>query len=93
MFRKDGAVKSALIAELIEGKGKGGLLCRIVKGDQVNWIVNELVKPLSRRAGTAIGGYLVAIGVSGDQAATIAAGAVALIGVAIDLALSYKERN
>lgn len=55
--------------------------------------MNEFVKPLSRRAGTAIGGYLVAIGVSGDQAATIAAGAVALIGVAIDLALSYKERN
>lgn len=56
-------------------------------------IVKELAAPAIRRIGTAFGAYLVGVGIHTDTATQIAAGAVALLGVALDLLQSHWNRK
>lgn len=57
------------------------------------FILKELLKPTLRRLGSMIAGALVTYGVAEDAAVAIQTGAVAALAVAIDLAMSYMERN
>lgn len=58
------------------------------------WLLtSEIIKPLSRRVGTAVGAFLVGLGVAQDVATVIAAGAAALVGVVVDLVRSHTERK
>lgn len=58
-----------------------------------NMVMREVVGPLSRRAGTALAGWLLALGVASDTTTTIVAGAAAGIGVGMDLILSHIGRK
>lgn len=56
-------------------------------------ILTELAGPAVRRVGTAFGAYLVGVGIHTDTATQIAAGTVALLGVALDLLTSHLNRK
>lgn len=59
----------------------------------MEFLYEEIVKPIIRRAGTAFGVYLVAQGVDENTATQIAAGAVAVAGVVFDLLNSHFNRK
>lgn len=56
-------------------------------------LANELLFPLVRRAGTALGAYMVAQGVAQDHVNMITGGIIAAAGVAFDLTLSHLNRG
>ena len=53
----------------------------------------EIVKPIIRRAGTAMGATLVGMGVASEQALEIQTAAISLLLVLADLILSSLERK
>jgi len=55
--------------------------------------VAEIVKPIIRRAGTAMGATLVGMGVASEQALEIQTAAISLLLVLADLILSSLERK
>lgn len=59
----------------------------------MNWIVEQFAKPILRRAGTAVAGYLLAQAVPADTVETIVNGLTAAALVSADLMLSYKNRK
>lgn len=59
----------------------------------MNFVWKEILAPVTRRLGTAIGGVLVGYGVAEDTAAIIVAGLVAALGVVFDLVLSHVDRK
>ncbi|MBL4806331.1 MAG: hypothetical protein JKY31_03480 [Rhodobacteraceae bacterium] len=59
----------------------------------MKFLLNELVKPLLRRGGSLLGGFLLTIGVMAPQVDIIVTGAMALASVAIDLLLSHRNRK
>ena len=58
----------------------------------MNFIMEQLAKPLLRRAGTALGVYLVGQGVATESADIIVNGVMAGGLVLVDLILSYRNR-
>lgn len=56
-------------------------------------LVSEIVKPIIRRAGTAMGATLVGMGVASEQALEIQTAAISLLLVLSDLILSSLERK
>lgn len=59
----------------------------------MNWLMSEVLKPISRRLGTAAGAYMIAQGVDASTAETIVAGGIALVGLLVDLGFSHYERK
>jgi hypothetical protein len=59
----------------------------------LNMMLQEVFRPLARRAGTAFGGYLLGIGVHSDTSTQIVAGITALAGVILDLTLSHFSKK
>ena len=59
----------------------------------MNFIIEQLAKPLLRRAGTALGLYLVGQGVTAENADIIVNGLIAGGLVAVDLINSYQNRS
>lgn len=57
----------------------------------IDTLVHEIVGPLARRLGTAVGAGLSGYGLAADDISAVAAGAVALVGIAVDLALVYLK--
>lgn len=57
------------------------------------FVVQDLLKPVSRRIGTAIAGGLVALGATQPLAEQVELVVPALIAFVADLILSYRERN
>jgi len=53
----------------------------------------EIVKPIIRRAGTAMGATLVGMGVASEQALEVQTAAISLLLVLADLILSSLERK
>jgi hypothetical protein len=65
-----------------------------LKGRQLYKILlAEIVKPIIRRAGTAMGATLVGMGVASEQALEIQTAAISLLLVLADLILSSLERK
>jgi hypothetical protein len=56
-------------------------------------LVAEIVKPIIRRVGTAMGATLVGMGVASEQALEIQTAAISLLLVLADLILSSLERK
>jgi hypothetical protein len=56
-------------------------------------LLAEIVKPIIRRAGTAMGATLVGMGVASEQALEIETAAISLLLVLADLILSSLERK
>ncbi|WP_100269057.1 hypothetical protein [Epibacterium ulvae] len=56
-------------------------------------VVNEILMPMSRRAGTAFAAILVAQGIDESTATAIGVGITAAGGVLFDLLLSYRYRK
>lgn len=59
----------------------------------MSFVYREILFPLIRRAGTAVGIFLVAKGVDENTATQIATGVVAVAGVVFDLIGSHLERK
>lgn len=59
----------------------------------MSWLTQEILKPLSRRVGTMLGTAFVSLGVPSGETDIITAGAVALLGVLIDLGASHYNRK
>ena len=57
------------------------------------WVISEVLKPLIRRAGTALSAYLVGNGVAADDTSAIVIGATTAIAVGIDLINSSVNRK
>lgn len=53
-------------------------------------LFSTVLRPMSRRIGTFVAGYLASVGVEGELSSAIAAGAAALATVGIDLLLSNR---
>lgn len=56
-------------------------------------LVDLIVLPLLRRIGSLVAGAAAAWGATADQSVTIEASLVALLGIAIDLALSRRDKK
>lgn len=56
------------------------------------FIVDDLVAPLVRRAGTSLGMVAIGYGATAEQGDLLAASAVAIGGVLVDLVLSKANR-
>jgi len=56
-------------------------------------LLNDLLAPLVRRMGAAVGGAAVTLGATTDQVSAVTAGVIAAIGIALDLSLSRLERK
>lgn len=56
-------------------------------------LLAELLRPVYQRVGTLVGSTLAGAGVAHDDVSVIAAGAVALAGVAVDLAFIYLKKR
>lgn len=56
-------------------------------------VLSEVIRPLSRRVGTAFGSYLLGLGVHSETTTQIVAGATALGAVLVDLAFSHYNRK
>nr|WP_321483030.1 hypothetical protein [uncultured Cohaesibacter sp.] len=59
----------------------------------MNWIVEQIAKPVVRRVGTVVGTYLAAKSVPADYTEAIVDGLMASALVGIDLAMSYRART
>ena len=59
----------------------------------MKFIIDELAKPLIRRLGTALGGFLLTVGVLEPQVDIIVAGAMAAASISIDLIVSNWSRK
>lgn len=59
----------------------------------MKFVLTELIKPISRRIGSALAGALLALGAADQLAQQVELVATALVLFAADLFLSYKERN
>lgn len=59
----------------------------------LRFLITDLVRPISRRGGTAFGAYLIGIGVQTDTTTQIVAGLTALLGVVLDLVFSRINRK
>lgn len=57
------------------------------------FLLQEMAKPMLRRVGTAIGGYLIGMGYAASVVDPIVAGLAAAGGIAIDLAMSHWNRK
>jgi len=56
------------------------------------YLITEILKPILRRLGTAMGATLVGMGVANEHAVQIETAAIALLLVLADLILSHFER-
>jgi len=56
-------------------------------------VIHELLAPVSRRLGTLVGGALSGLGLASDDVSAVAAGAVALLGIAVDLGILYLRNR
>jgi len=56
-------------------------------------LAHDIVGPIARRVGTLVGGALAGLGLSGDHVNAVAAGAAALVGIGVDLALIYYRNK
>lgn len=56
-------------------------------------VLGEVIDPITRRLGTALAAYLVALGVQAQTVDAIVLGLTALAGVGVDLLLSHFERT
>lgn len=56
-------------------------------------LLHDIVGPVARRVGTLVGGALGGLGLASDDINAVAAGAVALVGIAVDLALIYARNR
>lgn len=56
-------------------------------------IVHDIVGPVARRVGTIVGSALGGLGLASDDINAVAAGAVALVGIAVDLGLIYLRNR
>lgn len=52
-------------------------------------VLHDIVGPIARRVGTFVGGALGGLGLASDHVNAVAAGAAALVGIGVDLALIY----
>lgn len=59
----------------------------------MSWVMQEILKPISRRVGTSLGTALVSLGVPSGEIDVITAGAFAALGVLIDLGASHYNRK
>lgn len=59
----------------------------------MKFVIEEVVGPLSRRMGSAIGGALLALGATNDLALQVEVVSAALIAFACDLVLSKRFRK
>lgn len=57
------------------------------------FIVGEVLDPVTRRLGTAVAAYLVALGVEAQTVDAITLGITAAAGLGIDLLLSHLSRK
>jgi hypothetical protein len=58
-----------------------------------SYLIKEILKPILRRCGTAMGATLVGFGVAHEQAVAIETASIALLLVLADLILSHFERE
>jgi len=58
-----------------------------------NFVLDEVLKPVARRIGTAIGASLSTLGLTYDAAPAIELVLVILFGLAFDLVVSHRNRK
>lgn len=56
-------------------------------------LMTSFIKPLVRRAGTAVSGYLLGLGVTAQSVDVIVAGVTTLLLVSVDLTLSHLDKG
>lgn len=56
-------------------------------------LVQEFVKPMLRRVGSMVAGAILVLGATPGQIGEVEAAVVALLTVALDLFLSYRNRK
>jgi hypothetical protein len=59
----------------------------------MKWIVEQLISPTLRRAGTAVTGYLVGQGLPQDEIDLAVNGVIMSILIGVELIMSYKARS
>lgn len=78
-------------AEGYAGRRQRPSLCAVVqvKGKNMDFVIQSIVGPSVRRLGTAVGAWLVGLGMDADVSAQVQVGFVAAVLFAIDLAASH----